>query len=128
MANILADDVYNKAMNEEVEMMDKKQIKAPEVNPSPKDVETDATVKAKALGEATAEVEVGTPGAPGPEVNPATSPNKVETNATVKSKALGKARAQVEEKAPAAAGPEVNPTTSPNNVETDAMGKAKELS
>ena len=65
MANILA-DAYNKAINKEGEKMDKQQIEAPEVDPSPNDVETDATVNAKALGEAKAEVEVKSPGELGP--------------------------------------------------------------
>jgi hypothetical protein len=66
MANILA-NAYNKAINVEGEKMDKQQIEAPEVNPttSPNDVETDATAKAKALGEARSEVEVEAPAGPG---------------------------------------------------------------
>jgi hypothetical protein len=50
-------------------------------------------VKAKALGEATAQVEVETLVAPGPEVNPETSPNNVETDAVGKAKALREAKA-----------------------------------
>jgi hypothetical protein len=77
MANILA-DAYNKAMNEEGEKIDKQQSEAPEVDPSPNNVETDKTVKVKALGEAKAEVGVEALVAAGPEVNLTTSPNNVE--------------------------------------------------
>jgi hypothetical protein len=122
MANILA-DAYNKAMNEEGEKMDKQRSEAPEVNPSPNNVETDATVKAKALCKAAAEVEVEARVKPGPEVIPATSPKNVETNASLNSMALSEAEAEVE-----VPGQEVDQTTSPNDVETDATVKAKELS